>query len=170
MLGESFAWRVRCLCVTSSPAGCLCIKGCRQCMQAAAQQTQEAHPNAQNAANARQWISAWRSKVACKHDASQNWPARTTLHACGRFQMHKLPTARQMAPRQLGPLHQTRQGKRLRQKLPGRCHQKPSLPPNQNHSATLISMWRHVTFICLCPVSALVSTNSVWQIGHDCYV
>ncbi|KAL3157072.1 hypothetical protein ABBQ38_001319 [Trebouxia sp. C0009 RCD-2024] len=30
--------------------------------QAAAQQTQEAHPNAHNAANARQWISAWRSK------------------------------------------------------------------------------------------------------------
>ena len=36
---------------------------CSRCMQAAAQQTQEAQPNVHNAETARKWISAWQSKV-----------------------------------------------------------------------------------------------------------
>ncbi len=40
------------------------VNTCTHCMQAAAQQTQEAQPNAHNAESARHWIAAWRSKVA----------------------------------------------------------------------------------------------------------
>lgn len=38
-------------------------------MQAVAQQTQEAQPNAHNAESARHWIAAWRSKVAVQLSA-----------------------------------------------------------------------------------------------------
>lgn len=41
-------------------------------MQAAAQQTQEAQPTAQNVENARKWISIWRSQVAFSHVSSHN--------------------------------------------------------------------------------------------------
>ena len=51
-------------CTLSALLYSVLVNTCTHCMQAAAQQTQEAQPNAHNAESARHWIAAWRSKVA----------------------------------------------------------------------------------------------------------
>ncbi len=91
------------------------------CMQAAAQQTQEAQPNAHNAESARHWIAAWRSKVAVQLTAAMpTLITYLTRAACNQ----QAPSAKASdvssnGARQNGSTPANQDGQAIAPKLPG---------------------------------------------------